>query len=434
MLIAASVLAATTADVAVGFWGIVLVPLWVLLAKLQGLYDRDHRSLRHLTVDELPAIVTWATTGTAATTALMSLTPAGALSAAEAVRLWLILILCAPLLRGAARVLWRRMTPPERTLLIGSGPLERATRRKLQLFSDIHVEVIGHVDEQAVLAASDARTLRQALRRAGHGSLPERLIVAAPVVDERLIALLVGFCKAEHVKLSVVPPARGMFGTAVRLGHVADLPVIEYHTADSSRSTLLLKRALDIAVSSLLLAVVSPLLLLIALAIKLDGPGPVLFRQARVGSGGRPFRMLKFRTMVADAEEQLAHLVSLDELAAPMFKFRRDPRVTGVGRVLRRWSLDELPQLVNVLGGSMSLVGPRPEQRELVDRYRSEDRFRLAVKPGLTGPMQVYGRGELAFDERLAVEREYVENLSLGRDLRILLLTLPTIVSGRGAF
>jgi lipopolysaccharide/colanic/teichoic acid biosynthesis glycosyltransferase len=144
--------------------------------------------------------------------------------------------------------------------------------------------------------------------------------------------------------------------------------------------------------------------------------------------------MIKFRTMVSNAEDLLNDLVPFDKLADPMFKLREDPRVTSVGRFLRRTSLDELPQLFNVLRGDMSLVGPRPEQVELVDRYAPEHRFRLAVKPGITGPMQVYGRGELSFEERLAVEREYIENLSIGRDVRILALTLPIVFAQRGAF
>jgi lipopolysaccharide/colanic/teichoic acid biosynthesis glycosyltransferase len=144
--------------------------------------------------------------------------------------------------------------------------------------------------------------------------------------------------------------------------------------------------------------------------------------------------MLKFRTMVDGAHARLGEIVQIDSLPDPMFKVRDDPRVTRVGRVLRRWSLDELPQLVNVLRGEMSLVGPRPEQLELVERYREEHRFRLQARPGMTGPMQVFGRGDLEFEERLAVEREYIENLSLGRDIRILLMTLPAVLSGKGAF
>jgi lipopolysaccharide/colanic/teichoic acid biosynthesis glycosyltransferase len=160
----------------------------------------------------------------------------------------------------------------------------------------------------------------------------------------------------------------------------------------------------------------------------------VIFTQRRAGLGGRTFRMYKFRTMTADAEEVLPDLVSVDDLEEPMFKLRRDPRVTRVGRLLRRFSLDELPQLVNVLRGEMSIVGPRPEQVELVERYRPEHRFRLDVKPGMTGPMQVFGRGELSFPERLAVELDYVENMSFGRDLRTLFHTVPAIIRGTGAY
>jgi lipopolysaccharide/colanic/teichoic acid biosynthesis glycosyltransferase len=182
------------------------------------------------------------------------------------------------------------------------------------------------------------------------------------------------------------------------------------------------------------LLVLSPLFALIILMIFLDSPGRIVFSQIRAGMDGRRFRMHKFRTMVPDAEARLGELVNFDALTEPMFKLQDDPRVTRVGRLLRRTSLDELPQLFDVLKGDMSLVGPRPEQVELVERYTPEQLFRLAVKPGMTGPMQVYGRGQLTFDERLAVERGYVENLSFLRDLRILALTISAVVRGRGAY
>ncbi len=172
----------------------------------------------------------------------------------------------------------------------------------------------------------------------------------------------------------------------------------------------------------------------IALWIRLDSPGPVLFRQTRVGQKGQPFRIFKFRTMTADAEEVLAQLVDFDRLTTPAFKIPNDPRVTRAGRFLRRWSLDELPQLFNVLRGEMSLVGPRPEEVALVSRYTDDQRRRLAVKPGMTGPMQVNGRGDLPFDERLALELDYIDRYSLRKDLAILIRTLPAVLSGRGAY
>jgi len=420
--------------VAAGFWIVALLPVWIVLAKLHGLYDRDHRALRHLTADELGSIVAWATVGTALVMAGLALTPVGTPGLASAILLWVPLIAVAPLLRGLARVLWRRWTMPAQVLLLGSGPLELATRRKLDLFSDMHVRVAGTAPFQALEQCRDDADLGEVMRLACGGTPPDRVIVCSHDVHESTLARIVRCCRKRRVKLSLVPPLRGAFGTAVRLSHVAELPFVEYHTGDASISTVMLKRYADVVLAGALLVISAPLLLLVAVAIKLDSRGPVLYVQRRAGLDGRPFQMLKFRTMVERAQEQLADIVRIDGLPDPMFKLRDDPRVTRLGRFLRRSSLDEAPQLVNVLRGDMSLVGPRPEQVELVERYRPEHRFRLTARPGMTGPMQVFGRGALGFDERLAVEREYIENMSLSRDARILLMTIPVVLTGKGAF
>jgi exopolysaccharide biosynthesis polyprenyl glycosylphosphotransferase len=421
-------------SMAAAFWIAALLPLWVVLAKLHGLYDCDHRALRHLTADELGSIVAWATVGTAVTMAAVALTPAGSTGLGAAVRLWLALIVLTPALRGLARLLWRVWTPPATVLLLGSGPLKRATGRKLELFSDIHLRVAGSLDFQDLGSRLEDAELERRIRVACDGELPDRVIVCSHDVHEAALAEVVAWCRQRRVKLSVVPPLRGAFGTAVRLSHVAELPFVEYHTGDVSISTMMLKRCADVAIAGTMLLVTAPVLLITAVAIKLDSRGPVFYTQRRAGLGGRPFRMVKFRTMVDGAHERLGEVVRIDRLDHPMFKLRDDPRITRVGRFLRKSSLDELPQLVNVLRGDMSLVGPRPEQVELVERYRPEHRFRLDARPGMTGPMQVFGRGDLDFDERLAVEREYIENVSLGRDARILLMTIPVVLSGKGAF
>ncbi len=408
-----------------GLWSAVLLPVWLLLAKLHGLYDRDQRSLRHLTVDELPGVFLWALTGTATMSFLLMLTPAGSLELTTLLRAAIVAGVAAFVLRSVARLLWRWSTPPELTLIVGDGALAAATRRKLELFPDTHVQLVAG---EAEVTLDELREHRQ--RLAQH----DRVILASQTIDEAVIAELVAFCREAHVKLSVVPPARGMFGTAVRLDHLADLPIVEYNTWDVSRSTLFLKRVLDVAVATVALVVLLPVCVAVAGAILVDSGRPVLFAQRRAGMRGAPFDMFKFRTMVRNAEDLLGELVTFGELREPMFKLVNDPRVTRVGRFLRRTSLDEIPQLFNVVRGDMSLVGPRPEQVELVERYLPEYRFRLAVKPGITGPMQVYGRGDLTFEERLAVEREYVENVSLRRDLRILALTVSAIFGGRGAF
>jgi exopolysaccharide biosynthesis polyprenyl glycosylphosphotransferase len=344
-------------------------------------------------------------------------------------RVWLVATVAAIVLRALARAIWRKTTPREVTAVIGDGELAWAAKRKLELFHDMHLELARDVHFEAPRGDEvDEDGLRGLARRV------DRVIVASERIDPGWIGKLNGICRDEQVKLSVVSPLRGRAGAAPRLSEVADLPVLEYDTSDVSRSTMLLKRLFDVAFAGAALAVLLPLYPLVALAIRLDSSGPTIFTQLRAGLDGRPFRIFKLRTMHAAAEEELAKVVSIDDLPEPSFKLRSDPRVTRVGRVMRRFSIDELPQLVNVLRGEMSIVGPRPEMMQLVERYRPEHHFRLAVKPGMTGPMQVYGRGALDFHERLAVELDYVENLSLVRDLRILAQTIPAILRGTGAY
>ena len=404
-------------------WAFATIPLWILAAKLWGLYDRDHRALRHLTIDEFPSLAGWVASGVIAVA--LALDVAGAESPPEwrLLLAWAVGLGAAVILRATARWAWRHVTSPEATIIVGDGPLASSIRRKLELFGDMHLSLVGH--PQPADGGSELDGLAEAA---------DRLVVASERIDPDVVERLAASCREHQTKLSVISPLRGRSGPLARLSQVADLPVIELDTWDVSRSTMLLKRTFDVIVSAGLLTLTAPLFPLIALAIRLDSRGPVFFTQRRAGLGGKPFRMYKFRTMTLDAEERLAEVVSLDDLSEPMFKLRRDPRVTRFGRLLRRLSLDELPQLFNVLKGDMSLVGPRPEELLLVERYGPEHQFRLEVKPGITGPMQVCGRGELTFAERLAVEHDYIEHMSLTRDLRILLLTGPASLRGTGAF
>ena len=406
-------------------WGLAVLPLWVVTAKLLGLYDREERTLRHLTVEEIPLIVVWGVIGVSALSLFLGLAPAARLDESSAILAGVVVTGTAIVLRALARYVWRRVTPPVRIAFIGPVGAANVLRRKLELFPDVHATLVG---------VHDPKRLGEIERNPGQLMPVDRLCLAPASLDDGEITAAIGIARAAGLKLSVIPPSPGAFGTATTLSHLAELPILEYNTGHLSRSTLLLKRALDVVVSGTALVVTSPIVAMVAVAILLDSGGPVLFRQWRAGRHGRPFRMLKFRTMVPDAEEQLADLVPFDQLDEPMFKLSDDPRVTRVGRFLRRWSLDELPQLVNVLRGEMSLVGPRPEQVELVERYTPEQRLRVAVKPGLTGPMQVNGRGALSLEERLAVEYDYIENLTLGRDIRILGMTVAAVFRGKGAF
>lgn len=195
-----------------------------------------------------------------------------------------------------------------------------------------------------------------------------------------------------------------------------------------------IKRAVDIVGALVGLAISCPLILIAAIAIKLDSPGPVFYLNTRIGEHGRPFRMMKLRSMVQDAEERLADLIDLEALPEPVYKLPNDPRITRVGRWLRQTSLDETPQFYNVLIGQMSLVGPRPEEAKIVALYQDHHRRRLAVKPGMTGPMQVSGRGDLSLAERLCLELDYIDHYSLRRDFQIMLRTFPVIFRGDGAY
>lgn len=448
LLAAADVLSVQAGALAAGFAGepettlfvCATLPLWIVLSKINGLYDQDHIRVCHQTTDDASRVFHWVTLASGATAVVLPLVFGAPMSAEAAIAMWAVAFGAALPLRAAARFTWRRLVEPERGLVVGSGALADALARKLVLEQGHHLTLAGRLTldgEGGQYAGGDgeprAASLDDIESLMSRGRY-ERVILALEDLDERTLSHTVAACRDAGVKFSVAPPLRAMLGTAVELNHLAELPLIEFRTWDPSRSTMLLKRTIDLAVATIALVVLAPLLACVAIAIRLDTPGPAIFRQRRAGRNGAPFRMLKFRTMVRDAEGLLPEVLALDELEEPVFKLQDDPRITRVGRLLRRYSVDELPQLVNVIRGDMSLVGPRPEEVWLAERYGEAEAFRLSMRPGITGPMQVHGRGELSFQERMAVEREYVENYSLRKDLKIMLKTVPAVVNGLGAY
>lgn len=236
------------------------------------------------------------------------------------------------------------------------------------------------------------------------------------------------------IDLVVAPALTDVAGPRIHTRPVAGLPLIHVEAPEFRGARKLVKGFVDRAVSSVALTLLLPLLAAIALAIKVDSRGPVLFRQTRVGQGGREFGVYKFRTMVVNADALLAALAVRNETDGLMFKMRDDPRVTRIGRLLRKWSLDELPQLVNVLLGHMSLVGPRPPLPSEVARYDGDVARRLLVKPGMTGLWQVSGRSDLSWEDGIRLDLYYVENWSLAADLTILWKTFGAVVNSRGAY
>ena len=219
----------------------------------------------------------------------------------------------------------------------------------------------------------------------------------------------------------------------IELEELEGVPFLTFTTTPSNESQLAFKRASDVVVSALLLLIAAPMIVVVAAVIRVTSPGSVLFRQRRIGLNGRMFMLYKFRTMIANAHELRDDVLHLNEMNGPVFKAKSDPRITPVGRFLRRFSLDELPQLWNVFKGDMSLVGPRPPIPEEVASYHRWHRRRLSMKPGLTCLWQVSGRNDIDFDRWMQLDLQYIDNWSPSLDLKILLRTIPAVLSGRGA-
>ena len=429
--------ATSSADVATLFWAILFSPVWILVVKLHGLYDHDHRRIRHSTLDELPTLVSASALGTLALDGLLSLTPAGSLTSSTAILVGVLVLAGSFAMRAVLRFLWHRFTGVATGLVIGPAATADRVARRISTHPEARLRLAGYLgpDSGASAAAGLPRLGSVGdISRVAREHDVERVIVTEQEMSEPAAERLIEECKAAGLGLTFLPQHYGLLGPGIELNRLAELPVLDFRFSDPPRSTIAMKRTMDVVLSALLLVLLSPVLAAIAVMILLDTGRPVLFRQRRAGKSGRPFKMNKFRTMVTDAEERLAEFVDLEKLEEPVFKIADDPRVTRTGRFLRRTSLDELPQLLNVLGGSMSLVGPRPEEEAVVALYDERQRLRLGVKPGITGPMQVYGRSDLTFEERLAMERDYLDNLSITSDLAILLRTPGAIVRGEGAY
>lgn len=336
------------------------------------------------------------------------------------------------IVRAGRRLLWPRRRKARRVVIVGTGARARAMAETLIERHELGYQLVGFVDD-----IDDAGVIGPLDR------LPE--ILAANVVDEIIVALPVKTFYEEIGRLVRVAADQGItvrlhsdlfsVGRARAVAEQLDqTPIISLYTGPRWSLGFLLKQVIDFVGAALLLALSAPLLLAISLAIKLTSPGPAVFVQERLGYNKRPFRMYKFRTMVADAERQQARLEHLNEAQGPVFKMRADPRVTPLGRLLRQTSLDELPQLFNVLKGDLSLVGPRLLPRrdfERFDEYWFNRRF--SVKPGLTCIWQVSGRSGASFEQWIQQDLEYIDRWSLALDLWILWKTIPAVLRGTGA-
>jgi exopolysaccharide biosynthesis polyprenyl glycosylphosphotransferase len=394
------------------------MPLVAVLFKIAGLYDRDQLRIVRSTLDEAPLLLQLTGVYTLGVAILQSVLIEGSLGGDQLGALWLVTFLAIMggrmLARGAAATL----SSPERCLVIGE--IERAERIRDKLASShARASVVATLPLEDDIEHLDSPEILRALATELN---IHRIIIAPTTADAGGVIELIRVAKAAGVRVSVLPRMLEVVGSAVEFEDVDGMTMLGVRPFGLPRSSRLLKRAFDLVAAALGLVIIGPVIALIALAVRLDSKGPIFFRQVRVGRDGRHFRIYKFRSMVVGAELEKDRLRALNEVGEGMFKITDDPRVTRVGRLLRRSSLDELPQIFNVLRGEMSLVGPRPLVVDEDAQVLGLDRSRLHLTPGMTGPWQVLG-SRVPMQEMVGIDYLYVAGWSLWLDLKLLLRT-----------
>ncbi len=356
--------------------------------------------------------------------------------------IWVLSII---LLSGARLVVgmirsWRlrRGIGAERVLIVGAGRVGRSIMQSILARPELGFQLIGFVDDdpgkQEDIGRAKAMGGTDNVARVVESERIDEVIITLPWVSHSKVLAIMSQCQRRQVSFRIVPDLFQLSLSQVDIDDINGIPLIGVRNVTISETARFVKRLIDVVGSVLIVLLLSPLLLGVAILIKLDSPGPALFRQTRVGRGGKEFTVFKFRTMRVNAEQELHALVDLNDVKGITFKIREDPRCTRLGRTLRRLSIDELPQFFNVLRGDMSIIGPRPPLPSEVEKYEDWHMKRLEVSPGITGLWQVMGRSDLPFPEMVMMDIYYIENWSLSLDFKILLQTAPTVLSGRGAY
>ena len=418
---------------------IAALPAWIVAAKLYGLYDRDEEQTDNSTVDDISGVFQLLTLITWLLVVLNQLLPVAKPAFGKILTFWVLAVVAIPLARACSRFFCRRQASyVQNTVIVGAGDVGQLIARKLLHHPEYGINVLGLVDAEP---KERGPGLADLTLLGGERDVPalirrfdvRRVIIAFSRERHNDTLDLIRELRGLDVQVDVVPRFYELIPPELRVHQVEGVPLLSLPAFRLSRSTELIKRTFDLVLTVPALIVLSPVFAAIAVLIKFDSPGPVFFRQVRMGAGDRTFRIYKFRSMRADADERKHEVAHLNKYLQPgddprMFKIPDDPRVTRVGCVLRRFSLDELPQLINVIRGEMSLVGARPLILEEDQHIKDWGRSRLDLRPGITGLWQVLGRNDIPFEEMLALDYRYVTNWSLGLDLRIILRTLPVIV------
>ena len=417
-------------------WGLVTLPGWILLFKMYGLYDRDGKRVSHSTVDDLPWLFHALVLGSLGFWLLYRYGPAARISFVQGVVFFGSGLAATFVARAASRRLSRFVIAPERVLFVGGGSMAELLARKCRQHPEYELQPIGYVDAvegpaEAHFTGLDYLGTTSAIDTICSDERVDRVVILSPQVSPDELAELIRRLRGLEVRISILPHVVDVLGPSVEIDDVEGIAVLGMGAPVLTRSSRLLKRCMDLAVALPLLVLALPVMALAALAVKLTSRGPVLYGQERIGRGGRHFRMYKFRTMEVDADAKASELAA--HSAHPVWLLLdHDPRITRVGRLLRNTSVDELPQLWNVVRGDMSLVGPRPMPPHVDEHISGWGRRRLDLTPGITGLWQVLGRTNIPFEEMVKLDYLYVTNWSLWQDIRLLIHTLPAVLGRRG--
>jgi exopolysaccharide biosynthesis polyprenyl glycosylphosphotransferase len=424
------------------FWLVVtLLPLWLALGTPLRLYHVGERGLDYSVADEVGPVFMVATVwGWALLMARAAIDPGIRLEVLPSFLLWamsiaLVLSLRVAVVSVSRRLPWYR----QRVLLVGSGADAARVSRRVTRHPEWGIDVVGSVDLALTDGDNGSPSVRDVIATAEELAA-DRVLIASPPIDLAARSELIRDLIDSRIQVDLVSGDPDLCSSsAASLNYLEGLPVLTVPSVQVPRTWKSLKRVIDVALAGLGLAVVSPLLLFCAIAIKLESPGPVFFRQRRVGRHGREFELLKLRTMVADAEELKSDVADRNmhngsAQLARMFKIPDDPRITRFGAFMRRWSIDELPQLWNVLKGEMSMIGPRPlipvEAALVGGRYA----VRLEMRPGITGPWQTLGRSDIGFEDMVKLDYTYVMNWTLAEDFKLLIRTAGAVLQAKGAY
>jgi len=419
------------------------LPLWALVARMHGLYDRDEERTDHSTVDDIFGVLQVVSIGTWGFVAVAEIVGLPHPNVTRLVVFWAIAIFLVPLLRAIARVLGRRNAAyVQNVIIVGSGQVARLLATKIGNHPEYGLKIVGFVDRDRGASSNGDEPLELLGTTADLPQLVQthavhRVAVAFSTDSHQQTLQVIRSMQDSDVQIDIVPRMFEVLGTNAQLHTIEGIPLVGLPIPRLSGSERFLKRSFDLLGATAGLILLLPIFLLVATMIKADSRGPIFFRQVRMGALGRTFSVFKFRTMVNDAEARksdVAHLNMHRDADPRMFKVPNDPRVTRIGGILRRWRIDELAQLINVLRGEMSIVGPRPLILDEDQHVAAWARRRLDLKPGMTGLWQVLGASDIPFDEMTKLDYLYVTNWSLREDIRLVMLTLPALARVRSAY